>query len=343
MAFDNFGPFNMTAGEALVADRFVLQSAGTAKFADAGEEPIGLTKNLVASGESISIKPLMGNVQKVTGSKAIAAGAAIYVTTDGKVSDAAVGKQIGLLMLNAITADGGKANAIVWGPRGGQDTLAAAGGTIKYFDDFFSYDDTAAVGDYAEVSDGTPAVDVGDENGGVLSIATGATDENETYISSLHEVFTFQTNKAGFFETLVKLTEADTNKANIIVGLSDTVGADFLQDAGAGPAASYVGAVFYKVDGGTDWNFESSNAGVQDTELAVAAFTDATFTKLGFKYDPNDGVTAIITPFVNGVAGTPVNLTIAGLAEMHLVMGAKAGSANAETLLVDYIHYEQDR
>ncbi len=30
-----------------------------------------------------------------------------------------------------------------------------------------------------------------------------------------------------------------------------------------------------------------------------------------------------------------VALTIAGLAEMHLLMGDKAGSGNAETLLVD--------
>ena len=276
------------------------------------------------------------------GFKAISAGAAIYAAADGKVSDAAVGKQIGILFA-AITADGGIQPAIVWGPRGGNDMLSALGDSCEFFDDFFSYDPTATVGDYVDTSDGTPAVDVGDAVNGVLSIASGATDENETYISSMHEIFKFLTDKRMFFEARVKLTEADTDKANIIIGLSDAIGADTLQDAGAGPAASYDGACFFKVDGGTVWQFESSNAGSQDSEADVGDFDDATWTKLGFFYDYNDGVTANITPFVNGVAGTTVTLTIAGLAEMHLLMGVKAGSGNAETLLVDYIHVAVER
>ena len=342
MAYRNEGPFTLTSGEALVADRLVLLSSSTAKYADGGEEPVGITTAAVATATPVACECLNGSVRKVTASKAISAGAAIYVTTDGKVSDAAVGKQIGIA-LQAATADGGRIAAIIWGPRGGNDALSARGRNIEFFDDFFTYDDTATVGDYVEVHDGTPATAATDAAGGVFSMACGATDENETYVSSMHEVFKFTTTEMLWFEARVKLTEAATDDANIIVGLSDTVAADSMLDAGAGPMASYDGAVFFKVDGGTVWQFETSNAATQKTLTSAGAFTDGAWTKLGFLYDYNDGVTANVTPFVNGVAGTAQTLTIAGLEEMHILLGVKAGGSNAETLLVDYVHVVTER
>lgn len=342
VAHANKGPFTIEAGEALVADRFVLISSSTAKYADGGEEPIGLTTDNVASGAQIAIAPLQGAVMKVTGSKAIAAGTAIYVTTDGKVSDAAVGAQIGILLDTAITADGGKASAIVWGPRGGSDFLSGKGNNLEYFDDFFAFDTTATVGGYATVSDGGTIANI-DGAGGVLSIATDVNDNDESYVSSITEVFLFSTTKNLYFEARVKLTEANTDDANIIVGLSDTVAANSLLDNGAGPMASYDGAVIFKVDGGTVWQGEASNAATQDTDTDIGAFSDATWTKLGILYDFNDGVTATVTFYIDGVSGGSVDLTIAGLAEMHILLGVKAGDTNAETLLVDYVHVATER
>ena len=342
LAYENDGPFTIVSGEALAADRLVLLSSSTAMYSDGGEEPIGVTKDNVAITTPVTLQPLNGCIRKVTGSKAISAGAAIYATTDGKVSDAAVGTQLGIL-LEAITANGGKAAAILWGPRGGNDLFSSHKSIVEFFDDFFAYDDTATVGNWVEVHDGTPTTGVIDGAGGIASFATGATGENETYISSMTEAFLFQATKKLFFEARVKLTEANTDDANIIIGLSDTVAADSLLDAGAGPMASYDGVVFFKVLNGTVWQFEASNAAVQDTEASVGAFSDGAWQTLGFLYDYNDGVTATITPYVDGVAGTAVSLTIAGLAEMHILLGAKAGGANAETLLVDYVHVVTER
>jgi len=341
MAYSNKGPFTIVSGEALEADRLIRPSTLTAMYADAGEEPIGITTEAVATATPVACECLDGTIHKVTGALAISAGTAIYCAADGKVSSAAVGKQIGII-LEATTANGGKAPAIIWGPRGGNDMLSAKGGAWDYFDDFFNYDPTATVGEYAAVSDGG-AVDVGDADNGVLSIADGATDNDETYISSIHEIIKFATDKRLFFEARVKLTEANTDDANIIIGLSDIVAANSLLDNGAGPMASYDGACFFKVDGGVVWQFETSNAGTQLTNTSVAAFVTATWYKLGFLYDPNDGVTAIVTPYVDGVASTAKNLTIAGLDEMHILMGVKAGGANAETLLVDYVHIAKER
>ena len=339
-AYENNGPFTMTSGEALVADRFVLISSSTAKYADGGEEPIGLTTEAVATATATTIKPLQGGIMKVTGSKAISSGAAIYVTTDGKVSDAAVGLQIGVL-ITAITGNGGKGSAHIWGTHGANDAFSSDRKNImEFFDDFWTFNDDDNWVD--TVSDGG-TVDSTDANGGVLSIATGATDNNESYVSSEHEILTFQTNKRLTLEARVKLTEANTDDANIIIGLSDTVAANSLVDDGAGPMASYDGAIFFKVDGGTVWQAETSNAGTQDTDTSAGAFTSGSWHTLQIVYDYNDGVTAEVKFYVDGTLGATLDLTISGLAEMHVLLGAKAGAGNAETLLVDYIQVKQDR
>ncbi|HUU11206.1 MAG TPA: capsid cement protein [Phycisphaerae bacterium] len=337
----NIGPFTMTSGEALAKYRFVKISSSTAVYADAGEEPVGITYDACASGDNVAIYPLQGCIEKITAGAVIASGAALYVAADGKASSTAVGKQIGIAF-TAATADTAIIDGIIWGPRGGNDLFATKGGNIEFWDDFFAYDATATVGGYAEVTDGG-TIAVTDGAGGVLSIATGATDENESYVSSMTEAFLFSTTKRLFFEARVKLTEAATDDANIIVGLSDTVAANSLVDAGAGPMASYDGVTWSKVDGGVVWTFETSNAGTQVTTASAGAFASATWYKLGFLYDYNDGVTALVTPILDGVAGTAKNLVIAGLAEMHILLGAKAGGSNAETLLVDYVHVITER
>ena len=213
----------------------------------------------------------------------------------------------------------------------------------QFFDDFHQYDDTAAVGQYGLVKDGAPAVAAIDAAGGVLSIATTGTDNDESYVASIAQNWLFATTKPLWFEARVALTEANTDDANIIVGLSDTVGANTLLDNGAGPAASYDGAAWFKVDGGTVWQFETSNAGTQATTTNVGAFVTNTWYRLGFIFDPNNGTTGLVTPYLNGVAGAAKNITLAGLEEMHILLGAKAGGGNAETLRCDYVKVLQVR
>lgn len=207
---------------------------------------------------------------------------------------------------------------------------------------FFLYEDDFTdkldlTNKYAVVEDGTPAQETIDGANGILSIATDVNAEDEAYISSLREIALFASGKPMWFEALVKLTEAATDESNIIIGVSDTVGANFLLDGDAGPAASYDGAVFFKEGGGGTnvWQFETSNAGTQATLASAGTFTTATWHTIGFYFD-GVATTSTITPYVDGIAGTAQNITLAGLQEMHVVFGVKAGSANAETLLVDH-------
>lgn len=206
-----------------------------------------------------------------------------------------------------------------------------------YFDDFDTFDATATVGRYAVVKDGTPVQAQIDAAGGVLSIATDVNIQDEAYVSTIAENWLFAATKPLWFEARVALTEAATNKANIIVGLSDTVGANSLLDTAGGPMASYDGAVFFKVANNMNWQFETSNAGTQVTNATMGAFASNTWYRVGLLFNPNDGTTGIVTPYLNGVKGTAHNITLAGLEEMHLLFGLKAGSAAAETLRADYV------
>lgn len=340
------GPFTMASGEALVADRLVLISSSTAMYADGGEEPIGITKNAVASGEDVAIQPLVGGLGRVTASKAISAGAAIYVTTDGKVSDAAVGKQIGIA-ITAATGAGGKITAILWGPRGGNDIFAPANTVNEYFDDFHQYDATATVGNWVVTEDA--GADVGDALDatlpcGVLNVGCDGDDNDECYVASVVQVTKFQTNKKVYFECRVKLTEANTDDANWCAGLCSVYAANTMVDNGAGMVTTFDGAMFYKVDGTLKIYFITSNGATQGTPLDCGTFTSGTWYTLGFLYDYNDGTTAYVTPYVDGVAKTTQELTISGLdALLYPVFGVKAGGGKEEGLKVDYVRVLTER
>jgi len=206
---------------------------------------------------------------------------------------------------------------------------------MQFFDDFDKgYDTTFR---WAVVEDAGAAVGdvITDANGGVLNVGPDGDDNDEVYVSSITESWQFLSGKRLTFEARVKVTEANVDDANIIIGLSDTVAANSLLDDGAGPMAAYDGAVFFKVDGGTVWQFEASENADQDTEASIGALTSATWTLLRFEFD---GV-ATITPYIDDVECTAVTFPdLANAGAMHILMGAKAGGTGAEeSLLVDYI------
>lgn len=342
LAHRNEGPITETTAEAVASFRLVKRSGATIVYADAGDEPIGITTDVAASGKEVGVYLLKGTVEKVTAGATITNGAALYVANDGKVSSSVNGKQIGQALM-AASDDGSIISALMWGPRGGNDMLSGhKANYIEYFDDFFQYNTTF---NWAVVEDaGASAPDVlTDAAGGVLFIGCDGDAEDECYVSSIAEIFKFQTDKNISFQARIKLTEANSDDANWIIGLSDTVAANSLLDSGAGPMTSYDGAVFFKVLDGTAIQFESSNAGAQVTNATLGTWASGTWVTLGYMYSYNDGTTGKITPYVDGVAGTVHSITISGLEEMHILMGVKAGGGNEEALLVDYVHVVMDR
>lgn len=214
------------------------------------------------------------------------------------------------------------------------EALADPAGFHLFRDDFYGLDTT---NEYTLVTDTDGSAAVIDAAGGVLQVLSDGDDNDESYLSSKTEAFLFAASKPLWFEARV-LGTLD----NLIVGLSDTVGANTLLDTEAGPAASYDGAVFF-VDAGAVWKFETSNAGTQVTNASVGAFAASTNYRVGFHFDPNDGTTGKITPYLNGVAGTTHNITLAGLEEMHILLGVKSAGASEGSLYVDYVQVLQAR
>ena len=160
-----------------------------------------------------------------------------------------------------------------------------------------------------------------------------------------------------------KYTEASTNAANLFIGLSDTVTVDLLRDDGAGPATTFDGVGFYKVDSttNTDWNVVTSNAAVQTkTQTDVAAVgatgyhtfridvrpTSSTLADVIFSVDTSGG-NDFAQCRENGANPRTPNikhsLSLSGLEEMHVVMGRKNGATAIEVLTVDYVSCYQTR
>ena len=226
---------------------------------------------------------------------------------------------------------------------------------FELFDDFL-LPASATVSDvmaWTAINDGgtgTPAFQ--DAAGGIFNVVTAAADNDYAAYSSVAENFLFAAGKKLWFEARFKIAEATPNESTWWFGLTDTVTTGGMQANTAGPLATYDGALIWKTpETALTINFETSNAGTQNTSTADATGVSNTWTRVGFHFD-GTATTAVVTPYyeTTGVAGaamvkgTRQNITLAGLEEMHAVFGVKAGpTAAAETLQVDYIRIVQLR
>jgi hypothetical protein len=218
--------------------------------------------------------------------------------------------------------------------------------TFRYFNDFFSLpvdDTTAHVLDWGFQEDSVAAiVSISDKRGGWLRLETDGDDNDEVNISSSGQAFIFNTTDELMFECEVQSTLVGDAQYGFVMGLSDTVGANTLVNDTMAIVSSFDGALFHYLPA-ADIAFTTSNAATQVQTAAAYTYTNADLIRLGFFYDPNDGVTAKVIPVVNGVEGTAHDLTISGLEEMNILFGAKTGSANAQIVEWDWVEVIQRR
>lgn len=185
-------------------------------------------------------------------------------------------------------------------------------------------------------------VEVNDAVGGGLVLTTGATDNNEAYIWTSVEGWKFAADKPLIARARLQYAEANTDDANVMFGLMDGVAANALQDNGAGPKASYSGAVFFKADGDTVWSVENSIATTQkttqltaDNSLTGTAQTagGSDFVTLEIISDPRSATENEISFKIDGkLVARHTNQTTASATDMSVVFGVKAGSANSEVV-----------
>jgi hypothetical protein len=221
--------------------------------------------------------------------------------------------------------------------------------TFRYFNDFFnmSLDDTTAhPTDWEVVEDAAAVYGISDKRGGWLRLECDGDDSDEVYLASRGQAFIFNTTDELFYETEVENTAVTaTGDQGFICGLSDTVAVNSILDSGL-IMASFDGACFI-LEENADVAFVTSNAGTQ-VRTAVAYDWQGTaaasdLVRLGFFYDPNDGVTAKIIPVVNGVEGTAHDLTISGMEEMNILFGVKNHVGSAQIAEWDWVEVLQRR
>lgn len=220
------------------------------------------------------------------------------------------------------------------------------GVAFEIFDDFMDPASATAsdVQAFTETDDGGTGTNAfQDAVGGIYNVVTAGADNDHHAMSSVSEDFLFASGKKLWFEARFRLAEANTNESAWWFGLTDTLTTGGLQAEAAGPLASYDGALIWKDEATMEIDFETSNAGTQATGANIATFVTNTWTTVGFYFD-GTVTTSTITPYVDGTGYTAQNITLAGLQEMHLVFGVKAGPSNgAETLEVDYVRCVQLR
>ena len=209
---------------------------------------------------------------------------------------------------------------------------------FELFDDFLGYLDTHK----GWTEGGTGGSLASDETlpGGIVLLTSSGTDNQAKILGRTNEEFSVEVGKRLFFEARVLFTEENTDDSNIFVGMTQGTLADAvpLVDDGAGIADDdHIG--FAKYDGGTVWNAVSGDGAAAFESTEVNTRESATWVRLGFIATPVQ-----IDFYIDGqkVATHVTTLPTAG-EEMTACCVVKCGSANAETMMVDWIKIVQER
>lgn len=172
-------------------------------------------------------------------------------------------------------------------------------------------------------------------HGGVLELTPSdgsVADNDETYIGSENKQWILAAGKDLWLEWWLKFAEANTDDANIVVGLSSLYNENFLIDNGAGPSANYHGITLFKVDGGTVWQAETSAGASQATSISVATRKSGVWQRLGIHVIGTEQVDF----YIDGIA-VASHTTYLPTASMGLVAGVKNGDTNEEKLYLDKV------
>lgn len=198
------------------------------------------------------------------------------------------------------------------------------------------------------------------ENGAMV-LTTGATDNNEVNLYS-NAIGSLGSGKPHILYARLQYAEANVDDANVLVGIMSAAGtANMLIDDGGGPIASFSGACFYKVDGGTRWQFRTSVAGVNTTTDLEKTAGGASYQDLAIELNPISPTELIATPWIDTASGNnliqpfkyganagrdiPVSNRVAWSSSVGLrvIIGAKAGGANSEVVNVDLAIFQKKR
>jgi hypothetical protein len=306
------------------------------------QKPIGVFFKDTSSGYDVSVRMFQQySSYAVYAGAAISKGAKVYPGLDGKVYPYGVQGAIGIAQAAASAA--GSIIEILYNPIDADEDEDLQ--VARY--DFTHYIDSDQ---WTAINNDGGSVAIGDGYPGAMAITATTTDNDQTWVKGTAEHYKFVNNKPLYMKAVVKLTESNTDDANVFVGMANAVADDHLQDNGAGPPASSSHICFFKVDGGTVWQAEISDAAEQDTDTSAGSFTSGSWHKLEFWFWPTGSATAEANFYVDDTLGAELvvdggtnGLTdYASATDMQLALGVKCGGGNPEVLyarLVEAVQY----
>lgn len=215
---------------------------------------------------------------------------------------------------------------------------------VEYFNDFVN-----EVYDFDVTNDWTVTEDdaadtqaiTADTVPGILKLTQKATTDNDGgQVNYNFEKWKLATGKKLWFETRIRCAAGDATNLDFFVGLAE---AEDLTGVADNMPANGIG--FHKEDGDTNIDASSSDNGTNLQTAAAGTLVDATWIKLGLYFDGGATGAATITPYVNGVAGTPIaSVTYATMAELAPLFMVRNGDATTtQTLEIDYVKVVQLR
>lgn len=217
------------------------------------------------------------------------------------------------------------------------DPVGKAAVQADLFDDFFGYSATAT--GWTVVKDASTGVDgvTAGSLTGVMNLYCDDTDEDEVYLASN---MYFKITNPFYFKARVAITEAATNDAGAIVGLTDTAGANALVDA-TGVPADGDHAVFYKLYDTLIWATEVQTGTTASGDSDVGASTSATYAVLEILRLVASGP---IYFYYNGtlVDTRSTSSSYPAGSDARAIVGLKntIGTANEDSMQIDYVKVE---
>ena len=212
--------------------------------------------------------------------------------------------------------------------------------THAFFDDFTRATFSASEWVVTE-DDAADTQLVNDALGGTVTLTCKATtDDDANQIQWKQESFRLTSGKKLWVEFMIKSASGDMVNSDWFVGLIET---EDLTGVADNMPANGIG--FHKEDGAATFSASSSDNGTNLQSAAVGTIVNATYIRVGLKFDGGATGAATITPYINGVAGTPIaSVTYATMAEVSAAFMVRNGDATTtQTLVVDYVKVVQER
>lgn len=193
-----------------------------------------------------------------------------------------------------------------------------------YANDFHVY----TAGDWTVTATGTSPVAVSDADGGVLTITTGATENDGDFLESQGESWTVETGKQLWLVAKVRMSDA--TESDFVFGLHST---------STTPQTAANRFLFEKVDGSAAIYFNSDDNTNDEDSATVATAVNATWVELAAHWDGKGNVEL----YADGVKKATFTPTTAPTTELALGFGFLSGTAGAMTCDFDYVMVAKER